>query len=76
MDHTHTPAPNRPQVHLTDHGPDDEDDYRTSPELTPQEQALHQENMAKLGRIMRAFGILKIGVTTLLIVIIIKFFGR
>ena len=45
-------------------------------ELTPEEQALHQENMAKLGRIMRAYGILKFGLTALLVVIVIKFFGR
>ena len=55
---------------------DDEDVDEAPRELTPEEQALHQENMAKLGRIMRAYGILKFGVTALLIVIVIKFFGR
>jgi hypothetical protein len=55
---------------------DDEDVDEAPRELTPEEQALHQENMAKLGRIMRAYGILKIGVTALLVVIVIKFFGR
>ncbi len=54
----------------------DEDIDEAPRELTPEEQALHQENMARLGRIMRAYGILKIGVTALLIVVIIKFFGR
>lgn len=55
---------------------DDEDVDEAPPELTPEEQALHQENMAKLGRIMRAYGILKLGLTALLVVIVIKFFGR
>ncbi|MEY3233130.1 MAG: hypothetical protein RL230_401 [Pseudomonadota bacterium] len=55
---------------------DDEEVDEAPRELTPEEQALHQENMAKLGRIMRAYGILKFGVTALLIVIVIKFFGR
>ncbi len=55
----------------------DEEDADEAPrELTPEEQALHQENMAKLGRIMRAYTILKIGLTALLIVVVIKFFGR
>ena len=76
MDHSPTPAPKLPQVRVTDQGQDDEDDYGTSPELTQEEQALHQENMARLGRIMRAYGILKLGITALLIVAIIKFFGR
>jgi hypothetical protein len=76
MDHTPTPAPKTAPAHTAEQGQDDEDDYGISPELTPEEQALHQENMAKLGRIMRAYGILKIGVTALLIVVIIKFFGR
>lgn len=55
---------------------DDEDIDDAPRELTPEEQALHQENMAKLGRIMRAYGILKFGLTALLVVIVIKFFGR
>jgi hypothetical protein len=55
---------------------DDEDVNEASRELTPEEQALHQENMVKLGRIMRAYGILKFGLTALLVVIVIKFFGR
>jgi hypothetical protein len=55
---------------------DDEEVDEAPRELTPEEQALHQENMAKLGRIMRAYGILKIGLTALLIAIVIKFFGR
>lgn len=45
-------------------------------ELSPDEKALHEENMAKLNRIMRAYGILKIGLTALVIVVIIKVFGR
>jgi hypothetical protein len=76
MDHIPKPTPERSEVHQTDLPGDDEDDYGTTPALTPEEQALHQENMARLGRIMRAYGILKIGITALLIVIIIKFFGR
>ncbi|MCE2891908.1 MAG: hypothetical protein ACK5XZ_05720 [Hyphomonadaceae bacterium] len=55
---------------------DDEEVDEAPRELTPEEQALHQENMAKLGRIMRAYGILKIGLTALLIAVVIKFFGR
>lgn len=55
---------------------DDEDIDDAPRELTPEEQALHQENMAKLGRIMRAYGILKFGLTALLVVIVIKLFGR
>lgn len=55
---------------------DDEDIDEAPRELTLEEQALHQENMAKLGRIMRAYGILKFGLTALLVVIVIKFFGR
>ena len=60
------------------HGPDrDDEDADDAPrELTPEEQALHQENMAKLGRIMRAYTILKIGLSALLFVVVIKFFGR
>jgi hypothetical protein len=75
MDHTPKPTPETSEVHQTDLREDDEDDHAPR-ELTPEEQALHQENMARLGRIMRAYGILKIGITALLIVIIIKFFGR
>lgn len=59
-----------------DIGWDDEDEDAPPRELSPDEQALHLENMAKLKRIMRAYWILKVGVTTLVIVIIIKFFGR
>ncbi len=55
---------------------DDEDADDAPRELTPEEQELHQENMAKLGRIMRAYTILKIGLTALLIVVVIKLFGR
>jgi hypothetical protein len=55
---------------------DDEDIDDAPRELTPEEQALHLENMAKLGRIMRAYGIFKFGLTALLVVIVIKFFGR
>jgi hypothetical protein len=55
---------------------DDKDINEAPRELTPEEQALHQENMARLGRIMRAYGILKLGLTALLIAIVIKFFGR
>lgn len=55
---------------------DDEDADEAPRELTPEEQALHQENMAKLGRIMRAYTILKIGLSALLIAVVIKFFGR
>jgi hypothetical protein len=55
---------------------DDKDIDEAPRELTPEEQALRQENMAKLGRIMRAYGILKFGLTALLVVIVIKFFGR
>jgi hypothetical protein len=53
---------------------DDPDD--AAREMSDDEKALHAENMAKLGRIMRAYGILKIGLTALVIVIIIKVFGR
>jgi hypothetical protein len=54
-----------------------EDDPDDAPRaLSPDEQALHEENMAKLNRIMRAYGILKIGLTALVIVVIIKVFGR
>ncbi|WP_085339442.1 hypothetical protein [Aquidulcibacter paucihalophilus] len=55
---------------------DDEDADDAPRELTPEEQALHQENMAKLGRAMRAYLILKIGLSALLIAVVIKFFGR
>ncbi|MCA3693514.1 hypothetical protein [Aquidulcibacter sp.] len=55
---------------------DDEDADDAPRELTPEEQALHQENMAKLGRVMRAYLILKIGLSALLIAVVIKFFGR
>jgi hypothetical protein len=55
---------------------DDEEADESHRELTPEEQALHQENMAKLGRIMRAYGILKIGLTALLVAVVIKVFGR
>lgn len=54
----------------------EEDPDDTPRELSGDEQALHQENMAKLNRIMRAYGILKIGVTALVVVLIIKLFGR
>jgi hypothetical protein len=54
-----------------------EDDPEDVPRvLSPDEQALHAENMAKLNRIMRGYGILKIGLTALVIVLIIKVFGR
>jgi hypothetical protein len=54
-----------------------EDDPNDAPrEMSEDEKALHEQNMAKLGRIMRAYGILKIGLTALVIVIIIKVFGR
>jgi hypothetical protein len=76
MDHTPNPGAKMSAVHRADLEQGEEDDFGPSPELTPEEQALHQENMARLGRIMRAYGILKIGVTALLIVVIIKFFGR
>jgi hypothetical protein len=53
---------------------DDPDDVVR--ELSADEKALHEENMAKLNRIMRAYGILKIGLTALVIVVIVKVFGR
>lgn len=53
---------------------DDPDD--TPREFSADEKALHEENMAKLNRVMRAYGILKIGLTALVIVVIIKVFGR
>lgn len=56
--------------------PDWDDEEDAPRELTPEEQALHQENMAKLSRIMRAYTILKVGLSALLIVVVIKFFGR
>ena len=67
-----------PPASENSHNPDwDDEEVDEAPrELTPEEQALHQENMAKLGRIMRAYGILKFGLTALLVVIVIKFFGR
>ena len=54
----------------------DEDPDEAPRELSPDEKILHEENMAKLNRVMRAYGILKIGLTALVIVIIIKVFGR
>ena len=54
----------------------DEDPDEMPRELSADEQALHEENMAKLNRIMRAYGILKIGLTALVIVLIVKLFGR
>lgn len=54
----------------------DEDPDKVPRELSADEQALHKENMAKLNRIMRAYGILKIGLTALVIVLIVKLFGR
>ena len=54
----------------------DEDPDKVPRELSADEQALHEENMAKLNRIMRAYGILKIGLTALVIVLIVKLFGR
>ena len=54
----------------------DEDPDEAPRELSADEQTLHQENMAKLNRIMRGYGILKIGLTALVIVLIIKLFGR
>jgi hypothetical protein len=54
----------------------DEDPDDAPREMSADEQALHEENMAKLNRIMRAYGILKIGLTALVIVVIIKVFGR
>jgi hypothetical protein len=54
-----------------------EDEPEEAPrELSEDEKILHAQNMAKLKRIMRAYGILKIGLTALTIAIIIKFFGR
>lgn len=55
---------------------EDEEADEAPRELSPEEQALHQDNMAKLGRIMRAYSILKIGLTALLIAVVIKVFGR
>jgi hypothetical protein len=54
----------------------DDDPDEPPRELSPDEQALHIENMAKLNRIMRAYTILKIGLTALIIVVIIKVFGK
>jgi hypothetical protein len=59
-----------------DIGWDDDEDDAPPRTLSPDEKILHDENMAKLNRIMRAYGILKIGLTALVIVIIIKVFGR
>jgi hypothetical protein len=59
-----------------DIGWDDEDPDDAPRVLSDDEKALHEENMAKLNRIMRAYGILKIGLTALVIVVIIKVFGR
>jgi hypothetical protein len=54
-----------------------EDDPDEAPrEFSPDEKALHEENMARLNRVMRGYGILKIGLTALVIVVIIKVFGR
>lgn len=54
-----------------------EDDPDGKPrELSPDEKDLHAENMVRLNRIMRAYGILKIGVTALIIVLFYRFFGR
>lgn len=68
--------PNKPNSVAPDPAPGWDDDEEAPRELTPEEQALHQENMAKLGRIMRAYTILKIGLSALLIVVVIKLFGR
>ena len=54
----------------------DDDPEETPREFSPDEKALHDENMAKLNKVMRAYGILKIGLTALVIVVIIKLFGR
>jgi hypothetical protein len=59
-----------------DIGWDDEEDDAPARELSADEKILHDENMAKLNRIMRAYTILKIGLTALVIVVIIKVFGR
>ncbi|NJR20331.1 MAG: hypothetical protein HC777_01835 [Hyphomonadaceae bacterium] len=60
-----------------DIGWDDEDEDDTPPrELSPDEQALHLENMIRLRRFMRAYWIIKIGVTALIIAVVIRFFGR
>jgi hypothetical protein len=59
-----------------DIGWDDEEADAPPRELSEDEKALHEENMARLNRIMRAYGILKIGLTALVIVVIIKVFGR
>lgn len=53
---------------------DDPDDAPR--EFSDDEKVLHEENMAKLSRVMRAYGILKIGLTALVIVLIVKVFGR
>jgi hypothetical protein len=58
-----------------DIGWDDEDEDHPPRKLSPDEQALHVENMAALNRIMRAYAMLKIGLTALVIVIIIRVFG-
>ena len=72
-----TPSPPPvPLVPPRDIGWDDTDEDETPRELTPEEQALHLENMAKLKAIMRAYTILKIGLTALIIVVVIKVFGR
>jgi hypothetical protein len=54
----------------------DDDDDDPPRELTPEEQQLHAENMVKLRRLLRAYTIAKIGIVALIIVVIIKFFGR
>jgi hypothetical protein len=59
-----------------DIGWDDDEADTAARELSADEKILHDENMAKLNRIMRAYGILKIGLTALVTVVIIKVFGR
>ena len=54
----------------------DEDPDDAPRDFSADEKALHEDNMAKLNRVMRAYGILKIGLTALVIVLIIKVFGR
>jgi hypothetical protein len=54
-----------------------EDEVVEAPrELSPDEKILHDANMAKLNRIMRSYGILKVGLSALLVVVVIKFFGH
>ena len=59
-----------------DIGWDDDGDDAPARVLSPDEKILHDENMAKLNRIMRGYTILKIGLTALVVVIIIKVFGK